>query len=66
MSYEVLKRIEGTNCLENRIGHNECLGEDPFVAKKKLNNLFDFILYSTEMFSNLVDNVFVVNLEFEI
>ena len=40
LSYEVLKRIESANYLENKIRHNEYLTENPFVAKKKFINLF--------------------------
>ena len=41
LSYEVLKRIESANYLDNKITHNEYIGENPFVivAKKKFINL---------------------------
>ena len=40
LSYEVLKRIESDNYLDNKIRHNKYLRENPFVAKKKFINLF--------------------------
>ena len=40
LSYEVLKRIESANYLDNKIRHNKYLRENPFIAKKKFIHLF--------------------------
>ena len=40
MVNEVLNRIESNNYIENKKVHNEYLKLNPFVARKKLINLY--------------------------
>ena len=40
LSYEVLKRIERLNYLNNKDIHNKYLKENPFVAKSKFINIY--------------------------